>query len=103
VVRARLGEPVGEVRTRVERSRYGFALVVSDDGVLLGRLRRRDLEGDPQATSEQAMEPGPSTVRLDTEAAKLAGRLRDGGLKTAVVTDPDGRLAGVVLLAELEG
>jgi CBS domain-containing protein len=101
-VRARLDEPVGQVRSRVERSPFGFALVVSEDGTLLGRLRKRVLGGDPNATSEQAMEPGPSTVRLDTDARKLAERLRERQLKTAVVTDPDGRLAGVVRLAELD-
>lgn len=102
VVRARLDEPVGQVRPRVEQSPYGFALVVSDDGTLLGRLRKRTLEGDPDATSEQVMEPGPSTVRLDREARKLAERLRQTDLKSAVVTDPEGRLAGVVRLAELD-
>jgi IMP dehydrogenase len=102
VVRAGLDEPVGQVRARVERSPYGFALVVSDAGTLLGRLRKRALEGDPNATSEQVMEPGPSTVRLDTDARKLAERLRQRDLKTAVVTGPDGRLAGVVRLADLD-
>ncbi|HWC87670.1 MAG TPA: CBS domain-containing protein [Solirubrobacteraceae bacterium] len=100
-VRARLDEPVGEVRPRVEHSPYGFALVVSEDGTLLGRLRKRTLEGDPDATSEQVMEPGPSTVRLDTDAGKLAERLDQRDLETAVVTDPDGRLVGVARLADL--
>ena len=101
VVRAGLDERVGQVRTRVERSPYGFALVVSDGGTLLGRLRKRTLEGDPNVTSEQGMEPGPSTVRLDTDARKLAERLHQRDLKTAVVTDPEGRLAGLVRLADL--
>src|SRR5207244_1589615 len=65
VVSARLDEPVGAVRVVVESSPYGFALVVSRDGVLLGRLRRSALEGDPQATAEAVMESGPSTVRAD--------------------------------------
>jgi Mg/Co/Ni transporter MgtE len=103
VVRAGLDEAVGRVRAQVEQSPYGFALVVSDGGVVLGRLRKRALEGEPNATSEQVMEPGPSTVRLDTDARELAERLRQRDLKTAVVTDPDGRLAGVVRLADLDG
>jgi Mg/Co/Ni transporter MgtE len=102
VVRASLEEPVGHVRARVEQSPYGFALVVADGGTLLGRLRTRALEGDPDATSEQAMEPGPSTVRLDTIASELAQRLRQSDLKTATATDPEGRLAGVVRLADLD-
>jgi Mg/Co/Ni transporter MgtE len=102
VVRARLEEPVGQVRRGVERSPYGFALVVAEDGTLLGRLRKRALEDDPEKSSEQAMESGPSTVRLDTAARELADRLRQRHLRTAVATDPEGRLAGIVRLADLD-
>ena len=102
VVRATLDEPVGHVRGRVEQSPYGFALVVADGGTHLGRLRKHALEADPDATSEQAMEPGPSTVRLDTVASELAQRLRQRNLKTATATDPEGRLARVVRLADLD-
>ena len=101
VVAARLDEPVSQVRKRVEGSPYGFALVVSGEGTLFGRLRKRHLEADGDATAEHVMEPGPSTVRLDTAADKLAERLRQRELKTAVVTDPEGRLIGVVRLADL--
>jgi len=101
-VRARLDEPVGQVRERVERSPYGFALVSARDGTLLGRLRRSHLDGDPETLAGQVMEPGPSTVRLDTPAGNLAKRLRDRGLKTAVVTDPEGKLVGIARRPDLE-
>jgi Mg/Co/Ni transporter MgtE len=101
VVRAALDEPVGPVRERVEASPYGFAFVVAADGTLLGRLRRSHLEGDQEGVAEAVMEPGPSTVRLDMRADELAERLRDKELKTAVATDPEGRLAGVVRVADL--
>jgi Mg/Co/Ni transporter MgtE len=101
VVRAGLDERVGDVRERVEESPYRFALVVAPGGTLLGRLRRRHLEGDPDATAESVMEPGPSTVRLDKRADELAEMLRDRGLKTAITTDPEGRLVGIVLLSDL--
>jgi CBS-domain-containing membrane protein len=41
-------------------------------------------------------------VRPDTSAGELAERLRQKELKTAVVTDPEGRLIGVVLRRDLE-
>jgi CBS domain-containing protein len=103
VVRASLDERMGDVLPRVLESPYGFALVVSDGGILLGRLRKSALEGDPDVTAEHAMEPGPSTVRLDTAADKLAERLGERDLKTAVVSDPEGRLVGVVRRGDLEG
>ena len=102
VVTCALDEPVGSVRTRIEESPYGFAVVVSEGGVVLGRLRRSALEGAPERPAESVMESGPSTVRPDTPAAELAERLRQRELNTAVVTDPEGRLIGVVRQRELE-
>lgn len=96
-------EPVGDVRPRVEASPYGFALVVAGGGVLLGRLRRAALEGDSEVTAADAMELGPSTVRIDTGVDKLGERLDRGGYRTAVVTDPDGVFVGVVRRVDLPG
>ena len=42
------------------------------------------------------MESGPSTVRPDKELGALVKRLHERDLMFAVVTDPDGVLAGVV-------
>jgi CBS domain-containing protein len=102
VVTAAPGEPVGVVAARVARSPFGFALVVADDGTLLGRLRREVLDADPSAPAEQVMEVGPSTVRPDRPLAELAERLRSRGLHTAILTAPDGRLLGVVQRADME-
>lgn len=83
-------------------SPHGFALVVADGDVLLGRLRRAALEGDPNRPAEEAMEAGPSTVRMDTPLDLLAKRLDKGGLKTAVVTTPDGLLVGALRREDVE-
>jgi CBS domain-containing protein len=96
VVTCGLQDTMGAVRERVAQSRYGFAFVVSEDGVLLGRLRKAALEGDPAARADDVMEPGPSTSRPDTPPAELVAKLDRGQLRTAVLTDPDGRLLGVV-------
>jgi Mg/Co/Ni transporter MgtE len=102
VVVCGLDEPMGEVRERVEPSPYGFALVVTESRVLLGRLRKAALEGDPSAIAEAVMEAGPSTVRPDQDPGELAEKLREKGLHTAIVSTPDGRLAGVVRVGELD-
>jgi CBS-domain-containing membrane protein len=47
------------------------------------------------------MEPGPSTIRADTALEGLRKRLEERGLKTAVVTTPEGKLLGVVRLSDL--
>ena len=92
---------VGEVREQIERSGYGFALVVAPGGVLLGRLRGSALDCDPALTVEEVMEPGPSTVRPHRAAGKLADQLAERDLRWAIVTDPEGRLIGVVLRRDL--
>jgi hypothetical protein len=89
-------ERMGEVRPRVEASPYGFGLVVSERGTLLGRLRKVALDDDPSSRAEDVMEPGPSTIRADTPLDQLHDRLDRRGLKTAVVTTPEGVLLGVV-------
>jgi hypothetical protein len=75
---------------------------VSDTGVLLGRLRRAALEGDPQHAAEEAREPGPSTVRPDTAPDELAQRLRSRDLRTALVSTPEGVLIGIARRQDLE-
>jgi predicted transcriptional regulator len=102
VVTARLDEPVGAVRQRVTRSPYGFALVLAQDGTLLGRLRKAALEGDADAVAQEVMEAGPSTVRADRQLADLAERMRNHKLQTMVVTSPEGRLLGVLRRADAE-
>jgi CBS-domain-containing membrane protein len=101
VVTCGLQDHVGDVRERVDSSPFGFAFMVTDGGVLLGRLRKAGLESDPDAAAETVMEPGPSTVRADTEPALLRERLERANLTTAVLTDPDGRLLGVVRRTDL--
>ena len=101
VVTCRLGDRTGAVRERVERSPFGFAFVVAEGDVLLGRLRKAALEGDPGASAEDVMEPGPTTMRADTPPARLRERLERQGLTTAVISDPEGRLLGIVRRDEL--
>jgi Mg/Co/Ni transporter MgtE len=69
----------------------------------MGRLRKEALEGDPQAPAEEVMEAGPSTVRPDLGIHELAERLREKGLSTALVTEPNGTLVGVVRAQDLPG
>ncbi len=101
VVTARLGDRVADVRARVEASGYGFALVVSGGGTLLGRLRKTTLDGAREEAIEEVMEAGPSTVRADTPVEKLRERLDARRLRFALVTTPEGVLVGVIRRADL--
>jgi CBS domain-containing protein len=97
-----LAERVQDVAQRIAGSPYGFALVLSKTGVLLGRLRSSALDAPPDMPAEQRMESGPSTVRPDAPADQLAQRLRDRDLHTAIVTTPEGQLIGVAHRQDLE-
>jgi Mg/Co/Ni transporter MgtE len=96
VVIANPEDPVGAVRARVHSSRYGFALVLAEDRTLLGRLRRAVLDSDPTRAAEQAMEPGPATIRPHQPLDQVAAHLRRHKLTTSLVTDPEGHFLGLV-------
>jgi hypothetical protein len=102
VVTCRLDDEVGEVRERIAASPYGFALATTPGGILLGRLRGSALDCDPLLRAEQVMEAGPSTVRPDTPAHKLASTLAEQQLRFAIVTTPEGHLIGVACRSDLE-
>jgi CBS domain-containing protein len=102
VATATLDERIHDVRPRVAESPYGFGLVVHDGDIVLGRLRMSEMKKAPDdARAEEIMSPGPSTVRADTEAEELAQKLDAKSLRTALVTNPEGRLIGVVRRREL--
>ena len=64
-----LNETLGLVQSRVKAAGTNVCIVINDDRIVLGRIRGRGLRGDPDSTAEQAMRPGPSTIRPDTELA----------------------------------
>ena len=94
----RLDETLGQVQSRVKAADTNVCIVTTDDGIVLGRIRGRALRGDPESTAEQAMRPGPSTIRPDTELAEVVEYYGEAGLKTILVTDQDGRLIGTLYI-----
>src|SRR5262249_48420997 len=79
----------GAVLERVVASPYGFALVLSPAGVLLGRLRRSVLETAGEADGiESLIEPGPSTIRAHLTSDELRKRVEESSVRTLVVTTP---------------
>jgi CBS domain-containing protein len=95
------GERLKDLAARMAAG-WTLCAVVNEAGILLGRLRRRQLDENPDATAEDAMENGPSTYRPSTPAAELAERMKAGRFEAAFVTDSDGRLWGLVSRADLE-
>jgi Mg/Co/Ni transporter MgtE len=91
-----------EVRRRVGADGWDTCFVTDESGVVLGRLGRAALGGSDDASVEEAMTLGPSTVRPALELEKAVARMRNENLTSLPVTRPDGVLVGVILRADAE-
>lgn len=95
-------EKVGAVRERLGESSFDRCVVVSEQGVVLGLIREKELATDPEATAEEAMRNGPTTFRPDEPVEKMAKRMRERGASAVLVTTPDGRLVGLMYRDDAE-
>ena len=94
----RLDETLKTVQARIKTADTNVCIDTTDANVVLGRIRGRALRGDPDNTAEQAMSPGPSTIRPDTELAEVVEFYGESGIKSVLVTDQDGTLIGTVYI-----
>ncbi len=97
-----LGDRLGDVLKRLGAAGNDACVVVDDHHIVLGRVRGRALEGDPNALMEDVMRSGPSTIRPDTSLESVVQELRDGNVTNTLVTDPAGRLIGTIYLEDAE-
>ena len=93
---------IGEVSDQVEAARDDVCIVTNDEGIVLGRLRRRALAGERGKAVHDAMESGPTTTRADDELEGLVQRLHNAGVGSMIITNPEGRLLGVVYREDAE-
>ena len=91
-----LDELVGDVRDRVIAAGWNACVVTSDERVVLGLLRAKQLEADPDLPVERAMRPGPSTFRPYVTVEEMAGTMSERNLENSPVTTSDGKLVGLV-------
>lgn len=78
-------------------------IVLNDQGIVVGRTRRRATEArGAQATLEEVMELGPTTVRPDERLDAVVDRMRRRGVRSIVAATPDGKLVGVFCRGEVE-
>jgi Mg/Co/Ni transporter MgtE len=92
----RLDERLADVRARVRAAGWNTRFVVTDEDVVLGRLGRGALARKDDANVEDAMTPGPSTVRPSLELEQAVERMRRQDLTTLPATTSDGRLFGLL-------
>jgi CBS domain-containing protein len=97
-----LEDRVGEVRDTVLAVGRHVCIVVNDAGIVEGRLRGRALEETPEATAEEAMEIGPTTIRPNESIEPLVERMHRRGVRTIVVSDLKGQLVGILYREDAE-
>jgi Mg/Co/Ni transporter MgtE len=88
---ASLDERLGDVRERVRAMGWDAVLVVNNERVVLGLLRSKELDKDPELLIEQAMRPGPSTFRRYVSIKGMAENMAKHKLESSPVTTSDGR------------
>jgi CBS domain-containing protein len=92
----RLKESVGEVQHRLTVTGWDVAVVVNDENIVFGLVRREALPTDPQINVEQVMERNPRTFRLNIAPEKAAEYMRRQSIDSVLVATTDGELVGLL-------
>ena len=87
------------VSERLSAEGKDYAIVITQGGVVLGRVRRAALDDGGGKRIEEIMESGPTTIRADTTLDSIIERLEDRSVSSILVTHSDGRLVGSLSLA----
>lgn len=91
-----LDERLGDVRDRAVAAGWDACVVVSQDRVVLGLLRAKELDADPDLPVEQVMRPGPSTYRPFVSVQEMRRTMTERNVESSPVTTSDGKLVGLV-------
>jgi len=102
VVRCAPADPATAVLKLIKGSPYPFAVMISADGCVLGRVPASALDPPSETPVWDVAEPGPKTFRPHHSAENVARQLADKDLRWAIVTTPEGRLLGVASRSDLE-
>jgi Mg/Co/Ni transporter MgtE len=86
----------GQVRNELRPGPDSICAVTNAEGIVLGRVRWKDLPAEDDVSVEQFMQLGPATVRPREELSDLVERMRNAGVKTILVTSAKGELMGIV-------
>jgi predicted transcriptional regulator len=97
-----LKDPVGEVYRRCQEAGWQVCLVVNNENIVMGRLRREAWQADPETPVEQVMENGPSTFRPDNFLEPLTKRMYDKKVGSLIITNSDGVLIGLLYRKDAE-
>jgi hypothetical protein len=95
-----LDDTVGSAQQRA--GDWGTCIVVNEQRVVLGRLFKEELGGDPHARVGDVMRPGTSTFRPNVSAAEMLEYMDRRRHETSLVTTSDGHLVGLARREDAE-
>jgi CBS domain-containing protein len=98
----RLTDKVGEVYEQCQALGWKVCLVVNEQKIVLGRLRREAWDADPNTPVEEIMENGPTTFRPDNFLEPLTRRMRERKVGSVIITNSDGVLLGLLYRKDAE-
>jgi CBS domain-containing protein len=94
---------IADVERLVRSMDWDQCVVVNEERVVFGRIRLDELGEDPGALAEDVMQNGPTTFRASVGAHEMLEYMRRRGkMRDTLVTDPEGRLIGVIRRDDLE-
>ncbi len=102
VLTCRLGDQVGDVAHQLDTVPHDYCVVLNDHGIVLGRMRRKDVQGPADTRVERVMESGPTTVRPSEPAKALLERMKKRNVPAVIVTTNKERLLGAATQQALE-
>ncbi|GEC02362.1 hypothetical protein SSP24_00170 [Streptomyces spinoverrucosus] len=95
-------QPLDDALDMLDETGHRFAVVVDDEEVIVGLLYHEDAAAGSEGRVGDAMRPGPTTVRADAPLAALLERMTRADVAAVPVTDPEGRLLGLLEREHLE-
>ncbi|MDQ3956189.1 MAG: CBS domain-containing protein [Actinomycetota bacterium] len=95
VLSCRVGDRLDDTAQALDEVEHDYCVVVNDADIVLGRIRKKNIEGPPDSPVEHVMEPGPTTVRATESASALLERMLKRKVQAVLVTTNKGRLVGV--------
>jgi rhodanese-related sulfurtransferase len=98
----RLDDRLRDVCERLQETGSDTCFVVDERRVVLGRIGRRAIRNREDVTAEEAMTPGPTTIRPSARLRNAVERMQRRNLTGFPVTTLDGRLIGLLRRSDAE-
>ncbi len=102
VLTCKVGDSVGDLAYSLDSVPHDYCVVLNGEDVVLGRMRKKNVQGPADERVELVMEPGPTTLRPKEPAKGLLERMQKRNVPAVIVTSKSGRLIGAVTQEALE-